>query len=122
MKNIIIVILFIITTFCSIRKNNINTTEKLEIIKTDTTSDFYVFKTKGSSNKEPIILAEREKINKCRPFKKFIIADSVHQTAIIKSGSSFVYAGFYLKYIDDIQIKNNNELIKIIWNCDCFSD
>lgn len=122
MKNLFYLIAFVVFIACSASKKNIRTVEKLEIIQIDTTTDFFVFKTKNDTSKEVIVLAERDRMNDCRPFKKFIIEDSVHQTSVLKSGSHKIIAGFYLSTIDGVKIKHPGELPKIIWNCNCFTD
>jgi hypothetical protein len=69
-----------------------------------------------------IVIAEKEKVNSCKPFKKFILADSVHETSMIISGSGYDFVGMYLSYIDNIQIRKKGELVKIIWNCQSFTE
>ena len=96
--------------------------EKLEIVEIDSTGDHFVFKTKNEAGKQVTVLAEQEKLIDCRPFKKFIIADSVHQTSTLKAGSSKDIVGFYLSTINGIKIRDEGELVKIIWNCACFTD
>lgn len=120
----VIPILFLIFFMlsCSLRNNTTKSIKKLEIIKTDTTADFYVFKTVNKFRKETIVIAEKDKVNKCQPFQKYIITDSVHSTYQIKLGNRFVFSGFYLSYIDDIKIRNDEELVKIIWNCNSFTN
>ncbi|TAL50424.1 MAG: hypothetical protein EPN92_01755 [Chitinophagaceae bacterium] len=122
MKNLFFLIPLIAIITCSVSRQNIQPVKRLEIIKADTTRDFYVFKTMNDSSKEVIVLAEREKVNDCKPFKRFIIADSVHQTSVLKSGSGKDLVGFYLSTIDGIKIRTEGELPKIIWNCNCFTD
>jgi hypothetical protein len=107
---------------CVTSKSRIQLAKKLEIIRIDTIRDFYVFKTKDDSSKEVIVLAERDRVSNCKPFKHFIIADSVYQTSVLKSGSKKDLVGFNLSTIDGIKIKQPDELPKIIWNCDCFTD
>ena len=120
MRNLFFLIL--LTISCSVSKQNVQSVKKLEIINTDSTSDHFVFKTKSESGNEVIVLAEKDSVNDCRPFKKFIIADSVHQTSTLKAGSGKDLVGFYLSTIDGIKIRNEGELVKIIWNCNCFTD
>jgi hypothetical protein len=122
MKSLFILILTINVLACVSSKNNIHSVATLEIIKTDSIRDHFVFKTKSKSGKEIIVLAEKDSVNNCRPFKKFILSDSVHQTSELKSGSKKDLVGFYLSTIDGIKIRDEGELVKIIWNCNCFTD
>ncbi|MEO8712528.1 MAG: hypothetical protein ABI405_10415, partial [Parafilimonas sp.] len=103
-------------------RNNNQSTTRLEIIKIDSIRDHFVFKTKSKSGNEVIVLAEKDKVDNCLPFKKFIIADSVHQVSAIKSGSRYDLIGFNVSTIDGIKIRDSAELTKIIWNCDSFTD
>lgn len=121
-KSLFLLILLVSIITCSVNRQNVQSGKNLKIVKTDTTADFYVFNTRDDSNKEVIVLAERDMVSDCRPFKKFIIADSVHQTSVLKSGKGRDIAGFYLSTIDGIKIKQPDELPKIIWNCACFTD
>ena len=95
---------------------------KIEIIKTDSTRDHFIFRTRTETGKESIVLVEKDRVSDCRPLKKFIIADSVHRTSVLKSGSKKDIVGFYLSTIDGIQIRDKGELVKIIWSCSCFID
>jgi hypothetical protein len=122
MKNIFFLISSLSILACSVSSQNVQPVKKLKIIKTDTTTDFYVFNTRDDSSKEVIVLAERDSVSNCRPFKKFIISDSVHQTSVLKSGSKKDLAGFNLSTIDGIKIKQPDDLPKIIWNCNSFTD
>ena len=98
---------------CALSKKSIPSSNKMEIIRTDTIRDHFVFTTKDVFNNEVIILAEINKVEACRPFmKKFIIADSVHQATAIKFGSRYDMIGFNVSFIDGIRIKKDNELAK----------
>ena len=96
--------------------------KKLEIIRTDSTRDHFISLTRNDSNKYVIVLAEVNKVNTCKPFKRYILEDSVHETSTIKSGNGFDILGFNVSTIDGIKIRNDGELIKIFWNCNCFTD
>jgi pectate lyase len=124
MKNIFFFtpLLVIIILACSASKQNPQAIKKLEIIRIESTSDHFVLTTKNESGTENIILAEKDSVTVCRPFKKFIIADSVHNTTIIKSGNGKDIVGFYLSKIDGINIRDADGWVKIIWNCNCFTD
>jgi hypothetical protein len=121
-KHFLIIFSSTIAIGCLLGNKKMESIRKLEIIKTDTTSEFYVFKTMSEAGSEVIVIAEKEKVNSCKPFKKFIVADSVHETSIIKSGSGYDFVGMYLSYIDNIQIRKKGELVKIIWNCQSFTE
>jgi hypothetical protein len=111
-----------LTITCSVSKRNTRSTKKLEIVAIDYTRDHFVFKTKDETGTEIIVLAEKDSVEFCQPFKKFIILDSIHETSVLKSGSRKDIVGFYLSYIDGIKIRNKGELVKIIWNCNCFTN
>jgi len=121
MKSLSILILTITILACVSSKNNIHSTGRLEIIKTDSIRDHFVFKTKNELGNEVIVLAEKDKVSGCKPFKKYIIADSIHQVSAIKSGSRYDLIGFNVSTIDGIKIRDSAQLAKIIWNCDCFT-
>lgn len=114
--------LLIAITSCVLSKKNIQSAKRFEIVKTDTIRDHYVFITKDELNNEIIILAEKDKVESCNPFKKFIVADSIHQVSAIKSGSRYDLIGFNVSIVDGVKIKKSNELAKIIWNCNGFTD
>lgn len=95
--------------------------EKVEIIKVDTTGDYYVFSTSDTA-KYSIVIAERDKLNGCKSFKKFIIIDSIKTTSKIKSGTTYDYIGFNGLIVDGIKIKNKGELANVIMNCASFTD
>ena len=71
--------------------------------------------------KKQIIIAEKDKIKSCKPFKKYIIADSIKEEVRIKSGSKYVMIGFNEFTINKIKIKEKGELTKVINNCNSFS-
>ena len=96
--------------------------DKLEIVKFETTADFYVFTAKDSNDKNQIILAEKGRVDNCYPFKKFIIRDSIKTTYKLKAGSTYDFVGAMEFNINGIKVKESGELAKIIWNCDSFSD
>jgi len=116
-----IILIAFLSISCIISKSG-RQSMKLEITQIDTTRDLYVFKTIGLGDAEIIVVAEKEKIADCEPFKRYILADSIHQTSTIKSGLTSDMIGFYLTYIDDIKIRNQGELVKIILNCNSFSN
>jgi hypothetical protein len=122
MKSLIILILTITIFACVSSKYNIHSKARLEIIKTDSIRDHFVFKTKNESGNEVTVLAEKDKVNECKPFKKYIIADSIHQASAIKSGTRYDLIGFNVSTIDGIKIRDSGELAKLVWNCDCFTD
>jgi hypothetical protein len=122
MKRLFCLILSIAIIACVSSRNSIQSIRKLEIIKTDTIRGHYVFKTKDELDSEIIVLAESEKVEGCKPFKRFIIADSIHQVSAIKSGSRYDLIGFTVSIVDGIKIRDSAELVKIIWNCNCFTD
>jgi len=122
MKVISILIPIITITACVLGRKNIHAPRKLEIIRTDTIRDHYVFKTKYEANNEVFVLAEKDKVESCRPFKKFIISDSIHQVSAIRLGSRYDLIGFNVSKIDEITIKKSNELANVILNCDSFTD
>jgi hypothetical protein len=122
MKSLFILILTIAILACVSNKDNIHSTGRLEIIRTDSIRDHFVFKTRNESGNEVTVLAEKDKVSGCKPFKKYIIADSIHQVSAIKSGSRYDLIGFNVSTIDDVKIRDSGELAKIIWNCDCFTD
>lgn len=111
-------ILFCLLTFSV--QLNAQKVNRLEIIRTDSIRDHFIFKTKADNGTESIVLIERDKVSNCRPFKKFIIADSVHRTSVLKSGSKKDIVGFYLSTIDGVKIRDKGDLVKIINSCDCF--
>lgn len=122
MKNLFFLTLLITIIACATIKQNVQLVKKLEIIRVDSTNDHFIFKTKNESDYEIIVLAEKDKVNDCQPFKKFIIEDSIHQTSTLKAGAREYLVGFYLSTINGIKIRNSGELVKIIWNCDCFTN
>lgn len=124
MKKIMFVltILIAITLTSSVNKQNVQQVRKWEIIRTESITDHFVFTAKDESGVEKIVLAEKDSVKDCRPFKKFIIADSIHQTITLKSGNTIDKLGFYIRTIDGVRIRDSGSLIKIIWNCTCFTD
>lgn len=116
------ILLGILLINCSVSRPNTQPINKFEIIKIDDVGDHIVFKTLTETKIEKIILAEKDSVKDCRPFKKFIIADSIHETTVLKSGNTIDIVGFNLSTINGIKIRNNGELVKIIWNCKCFAD
>ena len=121
MKSLFFFNILIVITACATYERGNHSLGKLEIIKIDSVADFFVFKTTTDSNKVVIVLAEKDKVNNCFPFKPFIIADSVHETSMLKAGSKYDLIGFNGFVIDGIKLKNQGELAKIIWNCNCFT-
>jgi hypothetical protein len=113
--------LVIILSSCISTKNILTIDKKLEIVKIDTAEHYFVFNTKNVTGSERIILAEKEKVKGCLPFKKYIIADSVYSVSILKLGSRNVYAGFYVSTISGVKIRNKGELIKVVNNCESFA-
>src|SRR5580658_11245473 len=108
MKALNLLLLLAFIASCALSKKSIPSSNKMEIIRTDTIRDHFVFTTKDVFNNEVIILAEINKVEACRPFKKFIIADSVHQATAIKFGSRYDMIGFNVSIIDGIRIKKDN--------------
>jgi hypothetical protein len=122
MRSLFIAILTSAILSCVGSNSGNHALKKLEIIRIDSTRDHFVFKTKDELGKEVIVLAEKDKVSGCRPFRKYIIVDSIHQVSAIKSGKRYDLVGFYLSTIDSVRIRSEGELVKIIWNCDCFTD
>jgi hypothetical protein len=122
MKDLFILILITAIISCISSKKNVQSVTRLEIIKTDSIRDHFVFKTRNELGNEIIVLAEKDKVSDCKPFKKYILADSIHQVSAIKNGKRYDLIGFNVSIIDDIQIRDSGELAKIIWNCNCFTD
>lgn len=122
MKSFNFLLLTIIIISCASSKKSAQSGKQLEIIRTDTIRDHFVFQTKSNSGDEIIVLAEKDKVRDCMPFKKYIIADSIHQVSAIKSGSKKDLIGFNVSTIDGIKIRNDGELVKIVWGCDCFTE
>ena len=58
--------------------------KKLKIIKIDTITDQYVFKTKDELNNVVFIPAQKNKVEGCKPFKRFMIAHSAHIVYALK--------------------------------------
>lgn len=115
-------ILCIALIACVSSKNNSKSAKRLEITRTDSIRDHFVFRTRNDFGREVIVLAEKSKVENCKPFKRFIIADSLHQVSAIKSGSRYDLIGFNVSIVDGIKIRDSAELTKIIWNCNCFID
>lgn len=103
------------------KKTSIYNIEKLKIYSIDSTADFYVFGVQNNLKKQ-IIIAEKNKIKLCKPFKKYIISDSIKEETRIKSGSKYVMIGFNEFTINKIKIKEKGELTKVINNCNSFSN
>jgi hypothetical protein len=122
MRTLNMVLLLTFISSCGSSKKSAISPNKLEIVRIDTITDHYVFSTIDASNNEVIVLAEKGEVERCRPFKKFILADSVRQTSDIKTGSHYDMIGFTVSIIDSIRIKEDNDLAKIISNCKCFSN
>jgi hypothetical protein len=106
---------------CSTGKNNFYSKRKVEIIKIDSTRDFYVF-TVGKVYDGMKVIAEKGDVSSCQPFKKFIIIDSIQEVSKLKSGSKYVLIGFNELTIGSIKIKNKGELAKIVRNCMSFTN
>jgi len=106
---------------CATNRKAFSEQGRLEIVAVDSTNDFYVFKTRRSSD-TVIVVAEKGNISMCRPFKRFIIEDSVHETAKLKSGSAYVWIGFNEFTINDIKVKKKGELAKTVTNCMSFTN
>ncbi len=121
MKSLIFILLIFICSFCSVNKRNIKQTGKIEILKVDSTKDYYVFNT-NSSKEYSIVIAEKEKLIGCISFKKFILLDSIKESSRIKSGSKYDIIGFYEFFIDGIKVKNADVLTKSINNCESLSN
>lgn len=90
-------------------------------MKVDSTRDFYVFTVSKFSDGAKVI-AEKTDVTLCKPFKKFIIVDSIQEVSKLKSGSKYVLIGFNEFTIDSIKIKNKGELAKVVRNCMSFTD
>lgn len=124
MKYLIIIVIFISGLSCAINSKN-STHSKMAkqlIVRIDTLREHYVFSTKKSNGDSDIVLAERDTMKNCTPFKKYILQDSIMTTTFLKAGSKYDIVGLYLKSINDVRIRKDDELIKIIWNCSCFTD
>lgn len=74
------------------------------------------------SNSLAIVHAERDAMRNCVPFRQYIIQDSIMTTTFLKAGSTYDIAAFYPNSINSVRIRKNNALIKVIWNCNCFTD
>ncbi len=124
MKFFIIIIVFFAAFSCATNSKNSTHSRiaKQIIVRTDTLREHYVFSTIKSNGDSDIVLAERDTMKNCMPFKKYIIQDSITTTTFLKSGSKYDIVGLYLKSINDVKIRKDDELIKIIWNCNCFTD
>ena len=122
MKSLFIVVLVIALLSCISSKSGSRSSVKLEIVSTDSIRDYFVFNTKSEIGHEMIILAEKRRVADCKPFKKFIIEDSIHRVSAIKSGSRYDLIGFNVSIINGVKIRDSAELVKIIWNCNCFID
>ncbi len=94
---------------------------KLEIVSVDSTDDFYVFSVIRSID-TIIVVGEKRNVSICRPFKKFIKEDSIHESAKLKSGLKYVWIGFNELTINNIKVKKKGELTKIVTNCMAFDD
>jgi hypothetical protein len=93
----------------------------LEITKIDSTKDFYVFRI-GKISQKLIVIAEKDQVMMCMPFKKFIIADSIKEVGIIKAGSRNIGIGARGFVMDGVRIKYPEELAKIITSCKAFTN
>lgn len=103
-ETIVVCCLAIAFLCCAANRKNISKQGRLEIVAVDSTIDFYVFSAKRSSD-TGIVVAEKGNISMCKPFKRFIIEDSVHETARLKSGSSYVWIGFNEFTIGNVKVK-----------------
>ena len=96
--------------------------KKLEILKIDSTADLYVFNTKCNSKEFNIIIAEKQKLQTCYHFKRFILIDSIKESPKIKAGSRYDFIGFNEFTIDGVKVKNGGVLVKFIDNCESLSN
>ncbi len=123
MKNILNYILLLFAMSCSIHtykpKQSAN---KLIITQVDSVKNLYVFNCKNLTNSLFIIIAEKQQLANCKPFKKFILLDSVKETTMIKTGSRPDIIGFDELTIDGVKVKKAGELTKIINNCEALVD
>jgi hypothetical protein len=122
MKNAFLFLLLIAVASCSTSKKAVRVNAKLRILRVDSTSALYVFNCKNSLDSNIIIIAEKEKFTYCKPFKRFILSDSVKESMEIKDGASFDIIGFDGLTIDKIRVKKAGELVKIIKNCSAIID
>ena len=100
-KLFIIIVVFIASFSCATNARN-STPRKVAkklIVRIDTLREHYVFSTIKSDGDNDIILAERDVVKKCVPFKKYIIQDSITTTTSLKSGNRYDMVGVYLKSI-----------------------
>lgn len=94
----------------------------MEILKVDSTIEHYVFTIKSKDNPQIIVIAEKRKVKGCKPFKRFIIKDSIEEVASVKAFNSYDMVGFNGYSIDGVKMKNRGELTKIISSCAAFTD
>jgi len=103
------------------------TPNRLKIEKVTQVGDHFIFQTKSDSGRVSTIIAEIKKVGSCRPFKQFIIGDSlyneIHLYTRSSDGKILVDDMSRIGYINDIPIHTDDPFfIKMIWNCDCFTD
>ena len=122
MKNTLLLLILFTSSFCSIKSLHTPSTEKIEILKIDSTKEFYVFKTNSKTIENSIVIAEKSMLGECVYNRQFIIVDSIKQSSKIKSGSNYDLIGFNAFTIDGIKVKNSGVLIKYINNCQSLSN
>lgn len=122
MKKILAIGCLSIALFCcATNRKGFSGQNRLEIVAVDSTNDFYVFDTRKASD-TVIVIAEKGNVVMCRPFKRFIIVDSVHETARLKSGSAYVWIGTNEFIIGNTKVKKKGELAQIVTNCMAFTN
>ena len=117
MKNIYILLTFLLLVNCSTMVKSQQSKNNLKIISSSFIKDYVVFNTQDFHKNDVIVLANKNDIRDCISSKNFIILDSIYEVTSIKIGSKRDIVGYKLSEIDGVKIRNEGELVKIIKNC-----
>jgi len=122
MKILSILIVGIVMSHFAVSKARGRNSARLEIIKVDSIEGYFVFTTHNEAGVKSTILGEKEVIRECQPFKRYIISDSIHKEILLKQGSDYLPAWPYIGFIDSVSIRDSNDMVKLISNCNAFTD
>ena len=96
--------------------------KKIEIVRIDSTKEYYVFNTNSKLKEFSIVIGERKLVSDCVFKKKYILVDSIKESMNIKMGSYYTEIGFDALTIDKVKVKNAGILTKYIDNCESLSN
>jgi hypothetical protein len=123
MIRLIYLIGIIVVTSCAESKKMKTRSQNWEIIKVDSVRDHFVFNLFMYPDRYKIVIGEMANLNRCRPFGKFIILDSISTTSFIKAANGKPdMVGMWEMHINGIKVKEAGELFNVISSCASFSN